>query len=62
MTQNNQNNNIELGDIIIDNRLCSNTKTQYKRKVKHFFEWINQTHPEILNEIEEAEHENISID
>jgi hypothetical protein len=59
--QNNLNNNIELGDNIIDNRLCGNTKTQYKRKVKHFFDWINLIHPELLNEMEEVEYDNISI-
>jgi nitrate/nitrite-specific signal transduction histidine kinase len=49
-----QNNNMDLGDDIIDNRLCSNTKTQYKRKVKHFFEWIGENHPEIINDTHDA--------
>jgi hypothetical protein len=56
-----QNNNIDLGDDIIDNRLCSNTKTQYKRKVKHFFEWIGENHPEIINDTHDAG-EDISIE
>jgi hypothetical protein len=42
-------NNIALGDTIIGNRLCSNTKSQYKRKVTHFINWIESTHPEYYN-------------